>query len=408
VNAGARHAARQLALVTHGQADVLLSRSAMLSARTWLSERLQWILGYGAAPAVVDFAVFLDSCSLCNVLITQWIAFLSEFCIHVEDFAKSLNHKRSKPFITQLTCGLSDPHDGGRTVIRARLHNCGTWYYKPRSGREEHAWNGLLQQLNHRGFESHFLVTEVVPRGNHCWMREIPHVLCSTRPEMKRFYFRCGSLLYLAHVLRAVDLHADNLVAHREHPVLIDCETFLQPKVRIPSRASHPPHSASRCGMLPSGRVGNSKDPSFLGQKTLRVRARALGLRDAAPFVVAGFAGMHSFLKEPATRKQIHSTMKSLESQPVRCIYRPTYLYAELLAESLRRFSEDQNSRRHWLKSKLKDGICNATLVEEETAQLIRCDIPIFYKRAAAIRPRPTSSELLDACREIQGCLDPY
>jgi hypothetical protein len=117
---------------------------------------------------------------------------------------------------------------------------------------------------------------------------------------------------------------------------------------------------------------------------------------------------MHGFLNEPATREQIHSTMKSLGCRPVRCIYRPTYLYAGLLAESVRRFSEDQNSRRCWLKSKLKDGLCNMTVVEEETAQLTRCDIPIFYAPAAAIRACPTSSDLLGACREIQERLGPY
>ena len=49
---------------------------------------------------------------------------------------------------------------------------------------------------------------------------------CNIKEEIERYYFRLGIHLFLGYALGATDLHGENIVAHGEHPVIIDMETY--------------------------------------------------------------------------------------------------------------------------------------------------------------------------------------
>ena len=63
-------------------------------------------------------------------------------------------------------------------------------------------------------------------RPTYGWEENIENKSCNTKEEIERYYFRLGIHLFLGYALGATDLHGENIVAHGEHPVIIDMETY--------------------------------------------------------------------------------------------------------------------------------------------------------------------------------------
>lgn len=334
------------------------------------------------------------------------------FAARARAFGRKLARKGLDPSIAGVTFGLSDPHGGGQTVARVEFREAGVWFYKPRSGRQEQAWGRLLQRLNEARFSAPFALPEVRSRGTHCWMREVPHLPCRDFAEVERFYFRAGALLYLAHVLRAVDLHAGNFIAEGEQPVLIDCETFFHPQVALPADAPDQANSLYRTGMLPIGCAGSRHScVSFLGRKAagkhaVYLRRKRIRVSEMSEQLVGGFAAMHILLGRVWHLRDIRAAIERMRALPVRCIYRPTRIYARLRNEA-RRFTASEKARRYFLESQLTNGICQREIVRSETEQLLRWDIPIFHRSAAQPRRLLSIAEKEKAAAMIrESCRD--
>lgn len=127
-----------------------------------------------------------------------------------------------------------DVHAGGRAVTVLRFEDGRRAVYKPKDLRITRAVLELCAFLNASGLPLPLHVRAVVAREHHCWEEFIPAAPCHTPAEVERFYFRVGMLARLMQLMEATDLWADNLVAAGEHPVLVDLETVLQP--RLPPR----------------------------------------------------------------------------------------------------------------------------------------------------------------------------
>lgn len=126
--------------------------------------------------------------------------------------------------IIRLELGLSDPHEGGRSVIVAHSGPSSAIVYKPRSLRPEHAWNDAL-----RWIDETVRRPGVLDRGDYGWMEFVVAEQCSHQEQVERFFRRLGALLCAAYLFGGKDFHRDNLIAAGEHPVLIDLETLGQP-----------------------------------------------------------------------------------------------------------------------------------------------------------------------------------
>jgi lantibiotic modifying enzyme len=346
-------------------------------------------------------------------IIDNWSKFVADFLVHAEAFVRLPIHGVKKPLITDIRFDLSDFHKGGRTVVRVAFEDSKAWYYKRRSGRREQTWGQILNAVNTAGFSAPLLAAEIVCKRNHCWMREIPHRPCRSAAEVDRFYFRIGGVLFLAHVLRAVDLHAGNFIAMGEQPVLIDCETLLHPTIAIPPRAPDTGDSILRTGMVRPVYTRSRTDCTSLlgriadGQHGVFLSGRRVFAKDAVESIAAGFVDMRGCVECIRRRRSWVTAIRSLQSSPTRTIYRPTAFYFRLLTQSLSlELAANEEARGCLLWHRLKDNLCSRRVILSEVKQLLQCDIPVFHRHAARIRPRVTAKEMalaLDVLRQSCG-----
>ncbi|APR75897.1 Lanthionine biosynthesis protein LanM [Minicystis rosea] len=131
--------------------------------------------------------------------------------------------------VARIRAGGSDYHNGGRAVAILELSSGIRLVYKPRDLGMEDAYNALVTWLNERGAAPKLATLAVIDSGTHGWVEYAAHRPCTDGDEARRFYVRAGMLLCLTYVTGAIDLHAENVVACGEHPMLIDLETLTQP-----------------------------------------------------------------------------------------------------------------------------------------------------------------------------------
>jgi type 2 lantibiotic biosynthesis protein LanM len=136
--------------------------------------------------------------------------------------------------IARIEAGLSDAHAGGRTVHVLLLDSGARVVYKPRSLGMDVAFARWLTWCNERGAPFGllgFYLHRLLDRGDRGWAEFVAAEPCSDAEAARRFHLRAGQLLALLHASGARDAHFENLVAHGEHPVLIDLETWLPPRL---------------------------------------------------------------------------------------------------------------------------------------------------------------------------------
>lgn len=168
--------------------------------------------------------------------------------------------------LVALDSALSDPHRGGRSVMRLHLASGLRLIYKPRSVSMDLAYGDLLNWLRAQGLAHSLRTPKYLARDEYAWVEHIDHAVCATPAELDGFCRNAGVLLAVAYLLDATDLHDGNLIAAGSSPVIIDLETLLQPRLREPAAACPQDalrevvrlidHSVMRSGLLPFLRAG--------------------------------------------------------------------------------------------------------------------------------------------------------
>ncbi|MEO7236959.1 MAG: type 2 lanthipeptide synthetase LanM family protein [Lapillicoccus sp.] len=133
---------------------------------------------------------------------------------------------------TAVGTATSDPHNEGRSVVDLTFESGLRLVYKPKDAGLEMAFGRLLEWLDRHGLPLPLTAVDVVGRGAYGWSRFVSAQPCSDLEAARRYYLRAGELLGLVYGLAGNDCHYENLVAHGEHPVLIDLETFMHPESR--------------------------------------------------------------------------------------------------------------------------------------------------------------------------------
>lgn len=184
---------------------------------------------------------------------------------------------------------LSDPHHGGRTVAALTFASGVRLVYKPRDLGSEVAFGEFVAWCNRQAppvrlASGNITLTQRLPvlidRSTHGWAEFIDHAHCQGIDGVERFHARAGMLLCVLHLLGATDCHYENLVAHGEHPVLLDAETILQPQLLQPRLAASAPDDGERAwdtvvrtGLLPQWHLSANRqlamDTSGLGSFSL-------------------------------------------------------------------------------------------------------------------------------------------
>jgi type 2 lantibiotic biosynthesis protein LanM len=376
-----------------------------------------------------------------------WIDFVLEFLHRLDADAGALSARYfdSRPTGQILSCqaGISDPHQGGRSVLILHFAGGAAIVYKPRPMQIDAAFFGLLKWWNARSGQLPLRTLAVLARAEYGWENLARSAPCSQRKGGQRFYCRAGALLCLLHALRGIDFHHENMIAAGDDPVVVDLEALFHPALpsssvirhsAVGSRQSAPVQDAAtaespldssvlRTGMLPirercfgerrflvrSALGAPRRQLSALAQvrwKRInsdameadrglvrrdcpahqpRFQSRTLTLRSHLADVVDGFAGTANLLYgRPAIGREWDARVAEMDQWKTRHIKRPTLLYAVLIRHSLEpRFLKDGVDRSielQALPSLPGDDACRRA----EITALEALDIPYFSKEAAA------------------------
>ncbi|MET8307513.1 type 2 lanthipeptide synthetase LanM family protein [Micromonospora sp. NPDC005173] len=305
-----------------------------------------------------------------------------------------------------------DPHRDGRRVLVATFDTGLRLVYKPRPVDVEARFQDLLAWLNERGADLHTFT--VLPRGEHGWAEYVDLRTPSTPAGHRDFARRFGALLALLQAVGATDCHQENVIAHGEHPVLVDLETVFTPSVVRAASARGGDaiaDSVLAVGLLPradeaAGPAGDGCNCSaWQAEGTDEMRLCAPGhhheeaashdpaaappVTDVAPHlpqVLDGFDAMYLLLAD--VRDELlapDGPVTAFAADEIRVVLRPTRTYLRLRDAALHtdalQDGLDTERLHDWLWSGVAELPLLAATVVEERAELARRDVPMFTTR---------------------------
>jgi class II lanthipeptide synthase len=130
-----------------------------------------------------------------------------------------------------------DPHDGGRSVAILQFEGGWRVVYKTKDLRVAAALMDLTRILN-RNLPLDLAVRTILCRGAYSWEEHVEAGPCQDASQVERYYTRMGMILRFLQLVEGRDFWLDNVLACGEYPVLVDLETVLQPRRRVPESLS--------------------------------------------------------------------------------------------------------------------------------------------------------------------------
>lgn len=353
-----------------------------------------------------------------------------------------------------------DRHRGGQQVAIVGFDSGLVLVYKPRSLRIDVHFAALIDRLNQAGLSSPLRAADCLDRGDYGWSEFLLTRPCRDQDEIRRFYHRQGALLALLGLLHANDMHAENLIAVGEHPVLIDLETLLQPQLPIAderlSAAEHLAQDAAsrsvlQVGLLPAltsmTRDGKAIDVSGLGNRpgqqssvtvpylanigtdAMRIgmerialsmpdhrpvpKDADLNLLDYADDVTAGYAEMHQLCqRQRAELLADDGPLAAFRGDQVRVLTQSTIVYSTVLRTGFHpdvlRDGLERDRHFDYLWRRAAQTPALSVAIAAERRDLWRNDIPYFsartdgqvmYDSDGAVIPGMTLTAGLDLAR---------
>ena len=168
---------------------------------------------------------------------------------------------------------LGDSHEGGRRVLRLAFTGGASIVYKPRSLAGDLAYQRVLDHLAKTGFGLSFRPLGVVTGDGYGWQEWVEPAGCDSHAGVDRYFTRLGAHLATLHALHGIDVHHENLIACGEHPILVDLECLLHPRlgghqapVVDPLIAETSLDCVLRVGLLPCANPAFAVDMSGIGR----------------------------------------------------------------------------------------------------------------------------------------------
>ena len=347
----------------------------------------------------------------------QWRGHVLEVLDRVRKDGPALSRflfcKSSTGAIMNLQLGLSDRHNGGRSVTLIEFSGGRRVIYKPRPGSSESAWFSFLAWMNDHGFHPKLRLAGLLIRKSYYWMEYVEAASCDSKAAARRFYERLGGLIAAAYLLKAVDCHRENVIAAGEDPALVDIDALwhVSPLTRTQNRTdvlhrtgffpnSNPVSLQSRSSVLGPGTTGNH---------LARIAGKPVLGANHTREIIKGFSrAWNCTLQSPARRSAFLLIVRGIRSQPRRWIYRATETYSAIIRASIQPSALGSEAARRALIA----GLCSRRSARSEVMQaeiraLERLDIPYFIRTTN--QPMPVEKGALPAelVRAVQKALDP-
>lgn len=356
--------------------------------------------------------------------------------------AKTFEGCDPEDVLSGVRVGAGDRHRGGRTVAVLSFQSGFKVVYKPRPLAVDSRFQRVLLRLNEWGCQPPFLPVTILERQGYGWMEYVRPRGCTTPAEARLFYERQGGYLALLYLLRASDIHFENVIACGEHPVVIDLESLLSPgPVReVGLREDILIDSIVRVGLLPFRAWENKEsaglDVSALGgpdgqlpprpepywedrgsdqmhyaRRSRQIEAsnehrptlegRPLSALDYTAEILGGFERTYRLLLDH--RDQLldpRGPLVEFEQQEVRVLLRSTAVYSLMLRESFHPdYLRDGLDRERfldklWVQVPQRPSL--RRVISLEKADLWRGDIPMFTASANSRSIRAGDGEVLE------------
>ncbi|WP_133904596.1 type 2 lanthipeptide synthetase LanM family protein [Actinophytocola oryzae] len=341
--------------------------------------------------------------------------------------------------VTAITAGRGDRHDGGRTVAFVDFADGTRIVYKPRDVTTQVRVGEFLALLAEALPGQCPRAVTTIARPGYGWSEFAPARELTGRTGADRFYRRQGALLAVLHLLRATDMHYENVIAAGDTPVLIDTETLFN--AELAAGTGDPAtdvlsSSVYRTCLLPlmvvgeqgvadlSGlggdRGGNSPasvvDWLDAGTDSMRITRRELVMTGSAnrariagadvdpgdheQALLTGFRQAYDAIT--THRADFAALVRTCADLEVRVVTRPSWMYATLLDETTHpdvlRDALDRDEALSVLYAGRAAHPLFGALVTHELAALWNGDVPMFLAcarsgelRLPGGRPLPVS-----------------
>lgn len=329
--------------------------------------------------------------------------------------------------IEKLSINLSDSHENGKTIAKMELDNRCKIVYKPHG-----LWKELHYQKLYDSFCNELRIEnkkiEYVDEENHGWEIWIEHHECKDNIAIKRYYFRMGIHLFLGYLFAATDLHAENIIADGEFPIILDMETYpgLRDFEKIETSEEKAnniiKYSVLRTGLLPSSNFGEKQDiivnaihPIGIQEGTVALpviendgsvnmkigyKKPVVNLTNSLPMINGGEVNPYLFTEELINgftaafmlwlekKDELIKNIQQLLCQKFRVILRNTQQYVMLLSTSLHpQFMVSKAVRKDFLlhlkKNNLEGDDISGKIQDYEVDSMLNLDIPIFYGKGS-------------------------
>ena len=379
---------------------------------------------------------------LVSLAIDFWVESTTELIQRLKSDLSTIEQTFSRNIgqVVSIESELSDPHNQGRYVMALTFASDLKLVYKPKDLALEVAYYKLLSWCNQQKSLLPFRILKVINRSTYGWIEYVEHSPCESKTAVQRYYQRAGMLLCLVYVLGGTDCHQENLIASGEHPILIDTETLLHPRVvsfageqnqaeaQFMAAQELIENSVLKVGLLPhwdfnsdgqmaydvSGLGGIGKQEILVDRPkwqhintdkmqlvyesktmatTIPTQANAPILNGATPSperyveeIVDGFQQMYQFLIERSERLLLSdSPFSTLAHQRSRFLLRSTQVYGSILVKTLHPKFLQHGIDRSIELDLLKRGLLIAEtkpsawlLLKSEKQALEQLDIPYF------------------------------
>lgn len=300
----------------------------------------------------------------------------------MDSISETFGGHRHPGRVKRVECGLSDSHNGGRSVVKLEFENKLKLIFKPRDLGIEESFFHFAAQMNALEDDDMFRVLKILNRGSHGWVEYCEQLPCRDEREVSSFYRRSGMLLCVMYLLAGGDLHHENIIAQGEYPVAVDMEVMLQ---ALPEHEKLPgEHSVLGTSLLPVQFFQDHNGCfSFAGLGGGRNAEQEEYLED----IEAGFIKAYKAIRRHGDRLlSAAGPLSMFENKRVRYVFRKTELYFRILYNSVRPQYQENGILRSIRLDKISRTLVSDgkkpshwDIIRLEHEAFDRGDIPIFY-----------------------------
>ena len=163
----------------------------------------------------------------------QWINTNEELISRIEADQSEINKKfklklNTSNNVSKIIGDLSDPHNSGHTVQILELHDRNKFVYKPKDCGLDFKFAELIEKLNSEKGSLKLRIPKIISKESYGWSEHIDHNPLDQSEDESLFFKRAGAWLSLFHNFSGTDMHFENIIACKNHPVPIDIEMILQ------------------------------------------------------------------------------------------------------------------------------------------------------------------------------------